>query len=189
MIEMSMKKPAGLILAFALIAAAGAGAQQITRIAVVDLQKIIMSFPQEGQSYKDFELKKAQIQAEIDRFVDEVKKLQAQKVEADKVGDKASSQRLQAEITQKTDFLKDYVRTKQAELDADAKQLSAASDFSQRVYKQIQQIAEAEGYSLVLNLKSADSVMSSVLWYSTQIDITDEVIRALAPPAPAAATP
>lgn len=182
---MKMNTIRALALAVGLMAAGGAGAQQITRIAVVDLQKVIMAYSQEGQAFKDFELKKAQIQAEIERLVDEVKKLQVQKLEADKVGDRQTAQKLQAEINQKTDFVKDYVRVKQAELDADAQQLSASSDFVQRVYRQIQQISEAEGYSLVLNLKSADSVMSSVVWYSTQIDITEEVIRALAPPAPA----
>lgn len=177
-----------LALAAALLVAAGgaAQAQQITRIAVIDLQKVIMAYSKDSQAFKDFELRKAQIQAEIDRMADEVKKLQAQKLDADKAGDKQKSLKIESDIYQKTQYLKDYVRAKQAELDAQAQSLSSSSEFVQLVYRQIQQIAEAEGYSLVLNLKSADSVMSAVLWYSSMIDITEEVIQSIAQKAPTA---
>ena len=82
--------------------------------------------------------------------------------------------------------LTDFVNVKQAELDEMAKRLGETDAFSQGLYKQIQNVAETEGYSLVLNLKSGDSVMNSVLWYSPMIDITADVIAALTgkPPAP-----
>lgn len=168
-----------LALAFLAGAVASAPAQQITRIAVIDLQKVILAYSKDGQAYKDFELRKAQIQADIDRQADAIRKLQAQKLEADKAGDKQSSLKIETDLYQKTEYLRDFVRAKQAELDDQAKKLASSSDFVQLVYKQIQQIAENEGYSLVLNLKSADSVMSAVVWYSSMIDITDEVIQAL----------
>ncbi len=168
-----------IALAFALGAAAVAGAQQITRIAVVDLQKIIMSYAKDGAGLREFEAKKAQIQTEIDRMGEEIKKLQAQKVEAERAGDKQSALRFESELYRKTEFLKEYVRTKQAELDDQAKKLGASNQFVQQVYTQIQSIAETEGFSLVINLKSADSVVSAVVWYSPMIDITDKVIQAL----------
>jgi outer membrane protein len=166
-------------LALALASAVPAMAQQITRIAVVDLGRVIMTYSRDGAALKDFELRKAQIQSEIDRLGEELRKLQAQKLEADRVSDKAASLRLDGEIYRRTEYLKDFVRTKQAELDDQAKKVAASSQFVQTVFKQIQQICETEGFSLVLNLKSADSVMSSVVWYSPMIDITDKVIQAL----------
>lgn len=158
---------------------ASAWAQQITRIAVVDLNRIIMSYSKDAQAMKDFETRKSQIQSEIDRMSEEIKKLQAQKVDADKASDKPLSSRLDSDIGKKTAILKDYIRSMQAELDDQAKKIASASPFVQEMYRQIQMIAETEGYSLVLNLKAADSVMSSVLWYSPMIDITDKVIQAL----------
>jgi Skp family chaperone for outer membrane proteins len=71
------------------------------------------------------------------------------------------------------------VSAKQADLDEEAKHLASSDAFSQDLYKQIQNIAETEGYSLVLNLKASDSVMSAVLWYSPMIDITSSIIQAL----------
>lgn len=154
--------------------------QQITRVAVVDFNKIIASRSQDGSAFREFELKKSQIQAEIDRRRDEILRLLSQKVEADKLGDLKSSQRLKDEIDAKTRQLSEYATVKQAELDAEAKSLASSDAFVQSLYKQVQAVAEAEGYSLVLNLRSADSVMESVFWYSPMIDITEKVIEALA---------
>jgi outer membrane protein len=165
----------------AAFAIAGAAAQQFTRIAVVDLQKIIMAYSKDSGAFREFELKKTQIQVEIDKMGTEIKQLQAQKIAADKAGDKQSSQKLDAEIGAKLATYKEYVRTKQAELDAEAKNLSSSNQFYGTVYDKIHVLAESEGYSIVLNLQSADTVMSSVIWYSPMIDITDEVIQALAP--------
>ncbi len=167
------------ILAVLLSVAGLVHAQQITRIAVVDLNRVIAAYSKDAGPYRDFELKKSQIQTEIDRMGEEIKRLQSQKVDAEKGGDRQGALRIDADIYKKTEFLKDYVRTKQSELEDQARKLTASSPFVQSVYKMIQQIAETEGYSLVLNLKSSDSVMSSVLWYSPMIDITDKVIQIL----------
>ena len=102
-----------------------------------------------------------------------------QKADADKAGDKAASLKLRDDIDAKTKALTDFVSAKQVELDNQAKKLATTDAFSKDLYKQIQNVAETEGYSLVINLKSSDSVMNSVLWYSPTIDITADVIEAL----------
>ena len=68
--------------------------------------------------------------------------------------------------------------------DDQAKKLASTDAFSQDLYKQIQNYAETNGFSLVLNLKSSDTVMNAVLWYSPMIDITSDVIQALTGKAP-----
>jgi outer membrane protein len=157
----------------------GANAQQITRIAVVDLGKVMLSYSKDSTALRDYEAKKAQIQQDIDRMAEEIRTLQSLKSEADKARDTQASARIDSEISKKTDVLRNYVRVKQDELDRDAARLNSGNGFVQLVYQRIQLIAETEGYALVLNLKSADSVMSSVLWYSPMIDITDKVIAGL----------
>jgi len=161
------------------VLSSAAHAQQITRIAIVDLGRVIETYAKDSQAFKDFEQKKSQIQTEIDRMSNEIKQLQSQKLQADQAGDSQTSLRLDSDIYKKTEFLKEYVRVKQAELDDQSRKLAASNEFVQDVYKQIQAIAESDGYSMVLNLKSSDSVMNSVIWYSPMIDITDKVIAAL----------
>ncbi len=157
----------------------GLSAQQITRIAVVDLQKVLLAYSTNSAALRDYEAKKAGIQQQIDSQAADIKTLQAQKADADKAMDTASSQRLDAEIAKRTDALRSFVRSKQAELEKDAAALNSTDAFAQLVYQKIQNVAETEGYSLVVNLRSTDSVMNAVLWYSPMIDITDKVITAL----------
>jgi outer membrane protein len=161
------------------LAAVLCSAQQITRIAVVDLSKVISAYSRDAQAVKDFELKKSQVQSDVDRMTAELRQLMSQRADADKAGDKAASLKLRDDIDKKTKALTDFVSAKQAELDDQAKKLATTDAFSQDLYKQIQNVAETEGYSLVINLKSSDSVMNAVLWYSPMIDITDDVIQAL----------
>lgn len=172
-------RKARLVLALALALAAGAFGQQITRVAVMDLNRVLASRAKDATSLRDFELKKANIQAEIDRRKDEIVRLLAQKVEADKLQDAKASSQLRADIEAKTRQLSEYATVKQRELDAEAKSLTSNDAFVQALYKQVQAIAEADGYSLVLNTRSADTVMESVFWYSQMIDITDKVIQSL----------
>lgn len=163
-----------------LAAAAGfAFGQQVTRIAVVDLSRVISACSQDSQSVKEFERKKSQVQTDIDKMSGEIMRIMSLKADADKAGDKAASQKYREDIDRRTKSLQDFVNAKQAELDEEAKKLASNDAFSQRLYKQIQNIAETEGYSLVINLKSSDSVMNAVLWYSPMIDITSSVIQAL----------
>jgi outer membrane protein len=155
-----------------------AGAQQITRVAVLDLPKVVASFPQETAPLKQFEEKKAEIQAEADRQAAAIRSLQAQKQSAEQVGQWASAGILDAEIADRTQALKDYVRDRQAELELMAKVLGTGATFLQRLNQTIRQVAEAEGYSVVLNLKP-ESGTSQVLWYSGAVDLTDKVIQAV----------
>lgn len=179
-----MAAPIGL-LALALAAGpATVSGQQITRIAVVDLSKVIAAYSKDSQAVKDFEKRKSQVQTDIDSMSAEIMRLMSQKADADKAGDKASSLRLRDEIDKRTKSLTDFVSAKQVELDDQAKKLATTDLFTQGLYKQIQNVAETEGYSLVINLKSSDSVMNSVLWYSPMIDITADVIQALTGTAP-----
>ncbi|HRY55047.1 MAG TPA: OmpH family outer membrane protein [Spirochaetia bacterium] len=171
-------------LAAAAALAASAFGQQITRVAVMDFNRILASRSGDASSLRDFELKKSLIQAEIDKRKDEIMRLLAQKVEADKAGDAKSSAQLRSDIESRTKQLSEFAQVKQRELDAEAKTLVSRDAFAQNLYRQVQAIAESEGYSLVLNVRSADSVMEAVFWYSQMIDITDKVIQALAPKSP-----
>jgi Skp family chaperone for outer membrane proteins len=165
--------------AAALAISAAAYSQQITRIAVVDLPRIIMAYSSESKEVKAFEQKKALVQADIDRMSAEITRLMGQKADADKAGDKVQSASLRSEIEEKARNLNGFVSAKQAELDEEASRLASSNEFTQDLYRQIQTVAEMKGFSLVLNLKSRDSVMNSVLWYSPMIDITGDVIQAL----------
>jgi outer membrane protein len=166
------------VLALAALAQAGFS-QQITRIAVVDVSKVISAYSKDSQGVKEFELRKSQIQTDIDKMQADIMKLMAQRADANKVGDKAQSLKLGDDIDKKRKTLVDFVADRQAELDDMARKLAATDAFSQDLYKKIQSYAETNGFSIVLNLKSSDAVMNAVIWYSPMIDITADIIQEL----------
>ncbi|MEI6875755.1 MAG: OmpH family outer membrane protein [Spirochaetota bacterium] len=176
---MQAKLKTAILISLVFLLGPGLFGQQITRIAVVDLGKVIVGYSRDSSALRDYEAKKTQIQQEINGMAEEIKALQSQKADAEKSRDAPASTRLEGEIAKKTDTLRAYVRAKQDELDREASKLNSSNAFVQLIYQKIQLVAETEGYSLVLNLKSADAVMSAVLWYSPMIDITDKVIASL----------
>ena len=57
---------------------------------------------------------------------------------------------------------------------------SSNTSFIQKLNGMIAQVAEAEGFSLVLNLKPQDPSAAVVLWNSPSVDLTDKIIQAMA---------
>lgn len=168
-----------LFFAFFAIAALPVVSQQITRVAVLDMARVLSAFPSDSAALKNFETKKAEIQAEVDKKAAAIKDIQARKADADASGDLNQSNLLSLELARKTADLKDYLTARQNELDLLAKALSSSASFVQKLSATISQVAETEGYSLVLNLKPQDKNANIVLWNSPSIDITDKVIQAL----------
>lgn len=168
-----------LTLALAFFAATGAGAQQITRVAVLDLARVLAAFPQETLALKNFETRKAEVQAAVDRASAEIKSLAAQKAQALSANWPDEAARLDSEIATKTAALKEYATARQNELDLLSKALSSPASFLQKLNSTIASVAEAEGYSLVLNLKPQEQNSNIVLWNSPSVDLTDKVIQSL----------
>jgi len=164
---------------FLLLALYPVVSQQITRVAVLDMARVLAAFPKDTLALKDFETRKAEIQAEVDKEAAAIKGLQARKAAADTEGQSAESEVLATEIAARTYVLKEYLSARQNELDLLAKALSSSASFVQKLGMTIAQVAEAEGYSLVLNLKPQDQNANIVLWNSSSIDITDKVILAI----------
>ena len=170
---------AACIAAFFLLVAQPLASQQITRVSVVDLARILAAFPKDTAALRNFETKKSEVQTEVDRRAAEIRALQAKKSEAEASGDNATNVAIESELARKTADLKQYAAARQNELDLLAKALSTGASFLQSLSATIAQVAESEGYSLVLNLKPQDQNANIVLWNSASVDITDKVIQAL----------
>lgn len=151
-------------------------AQQITRIAVIDLQKVYLTYYKDSQAVRNFEDEKIRIQEEITRLSTEILTLEAQRLELEKAGNYEQAQAMAAQLVRKIQFLADYKRIKQNEIDEKGRNLAETNTFVQTLYRTIQTVAESEGYSVVLSSRNNDVV---VVWFSPMIDITDKVIQSL----------
>jgi len=150
-------------------------AQQLTRFAVVDLPRVYMAFMSESRAVRDFEERSARVQAEIDRMTTEINNLNVSRANAQAQGNIEQALRYEADANRRTDILKEYYKTKTAELDSIKKSLTQSGAFLEQVYDEIRYVAESEGYSMVLNLKENNGIV----WYNPTVDITDKIIKNL----------
>ncbi|MGI5172545.1 OmpH family outer membrane protein [Treponema sp. OMZ 840] len=150
-------------------------AQQITNVGVVDIGRVYTTYFRESSAVRNYDTKKAEFQAEIDKRTAELKSLQDKKVEYEKARNETAVLRIESEINKKTEYLEAYASSKNMELEKLRKNLSTSNSFYQQLYKVIRHIAESEGYTIILSLQQANAV----LWYSPTVDITEKVIAEL----------
>jgi outer membrane protein len=146
--------------------------QQLTRFAVIDLPKVYAAFFRESRPVRELEERSAAVQAEIDKMTKEIQELRSRRIDLVNRGDQNGALRLENEIYNKQEFLKEYYTVKTAELEDQRRKLAQSDSFLEQVHNEIRSIAESEGYTLVLPIKEA-------IWYSPTVDITDKVIQNL----------
>ncbi|MCR5401720.1 MAG: OmpH family outer membrane protein [Treponema sp.] len=150
-------------------------AQQITKFGVVDTAKVYNAYFRNSAPVRNYEKKRSEFQAEINKQTEELQRLQSRKVEYEKAGNEIQAQKIQAEITKKTDFLTEYTNAKNVELNSMQKSLETSDAFYQKLYNTLARIAEGGGYSMILSLQQENAI----LWYSSSVDITEQVISEL----------
>ena len=172
-----MKKRFFALIGVLFFMAAGSGlyAQQITKFGVVDTAKVYNAYFRNSAPVRNYEKKKAEFQEEINKYTDELQKLQLKKLEYEKADNDAQAQRVQAEISKKSEFLVEYTNAKNIELESIQKSLQSSDAFYIKLYESLAKIAESGGYSMILSLQQANAI----LWYSSSVDITEQVIADL----------
>ena len=168
-----MKKIIGFILV--LMFGSTVFAQQITKFGVVDTAKVYNAYFRNSAPVRNYDRKKSEFQQEINKYTDELQKLQSKKVEYEKNGNDALVLKTDAEITKKKDFLIEYTNAKNAELESMQKTLQGSDAFYNKLYDTLSKVAEAGGYSMILSLQQSNSI----LWYSNSVDVTEQVIAEL----------
>lgn len=164
-----------ICIAASAVLSAGVFAQQITKFGVVDTGRVYNAYFRNSAPVRNYEQKKAEFQDEINRRTDELRQLQQKKLDYQKNGDDASALRVESDITKKSEFLNEYTNAKNVELESIQKSLQSSDAFYKKLYATLSKIAENGGYSMILSLQQANAI----LWYSTSVDITEQVISEL----------
>lgn len=164
-----------LIAALLLLFLSNVGADQITKIAVVDYNRILSNYYGESQEVREIAQFEDEIRQQIIILDSEVKELENQLLEARQDGDQREILDLEAAIEDKKNFLVDYIRVKRAQLEEMKRRLESELSVVDEILVAIQYVAESNGFSMVLRKDDP-----TVLWYSFDIDITDDVLNHLA---------
>lgn len=157
------------------LSCSGAFAQQITKFGVVDTARVYQSYYKDSAPVRNYESKKEEFQNEINKIVSELQGLHDKKLEYQRSGNETQAQKIESQIIKKTEYLNEYTNAKNLELESLKKSLTENDDFYKKLYDTLARIAESGGYSMILSLQQANAI----LWYSSSVDITDQVISRL----------
>jgi len=148
----------------------------ITKVAVVDVNRVIQTFVGTLDEAKTYAEKRDRVQAEINRLTKELQELNIKLNEAIKEDDKNLIHDLEKQFDAKKQSVQLYISTSQADLDKDLERVvSNNSAFMTRLNSALKYVAESDGYSLVLNKQET----AGILWSSPSVDITNKVIERL----------
>jgi len=148
-------------------------AQQLTRIAVVDMPKVYTAYFKDSRAVRQFEEKSAKVQSDIDKISKEIQDLKSRHADALLRDDQSEVLRLDNLIYRRSEYLREFFQTRTAQLENEKKILMQSGSFLDQVYDEIRYIAESEGYSMVIEKNS------NIIWFSNTIDITDKLITNL----------
>jgi len=157
-----------------LLAAFPVFGEQLTTVGIVDVTKVSTAFFRDSQAVRELEDLTNRLQREIDGITAEINQLKDRKLQAENAGNEAQALRLDEEIYNKTNYLKDFFRVRNAQLQERRNRLAESSTFLAQLQQAISFVAEDQGYNVIL--KSSDP---NLLWWSHQVDITDRVIARL----------
>ena len=172
-----MKRYFKILISLAVFAFASlpAFSQQITKFGVVDTSKVYQAYFRNSAPVRNYEKKQAEFQEEINKQVEQIKKLQQKKLDYTNSGNDAQAMKTEAEITKKTEYLTEYTNAKNVELESMQKTLQNSDEFYKKLYNTLAKIAESGSYSMILSLQESNAI----LWYSSSVDITNQVIQEL----------
>ncbi len=157
------------------LAATDATAKQIPRVGIVDLQRVTTTYFRESAALRSFEDERDRVQRERTRLEAEIFDLEARKVAAEQADNNAQALRIDEQLFDKRQHLRNYLTVKNRQLAEMVSRLAESDEFLTEMTTAIEFVAESEGYSIILN-KDNDLF----LFFVPEVDITDLVIAELA---------
>jgi len=149
-------------------------AEQITKVAVLDYTRILSAFYADSAEARRIDEMKTVFAQEVRRLQDEIQDLEERKLDAENRGDSRSALDLDSTIQDKKQYYQEYVRVRGNQIQQASVNLGSSNELAREILKEIQYIAESNGYSIVLKRSDPD-----LLWWSYEVDITDLVLQRL----------
>ena len=166
--------PSALIFSALLLCSLEIGAERITKVAVLDYTRILSSFYSDSAEARRIDQMKQDFADEVRMLQEEIQSLEEEKLDASDRGNSRESLDFDAQIQEKKQYYRDYIRVRGNQIRNAAANLSSSNALAQEILSAIEYVAEVHGYSLVLKRSAED-----LLWWDYQIDITEPVLERL----------
>jgi outer membrane protein len=157
----------------ALFAAAIAGAQgpPPTKVGVIQVQAALTGTKDGQKAVAEFQSKMAPKQKEMERKHNEIQELQDKLSKGGNAMAQSAKDELARSIDQKTKSYNRDMEDAQAELQQEERKM--LEELSGKMQVVIEKYAQANGYTLLLDVSNQNT---NVIWISTAIDVTKDVI-------------
>jgi outer membrane protein len=166
-----------LVLLFLIISGMPLFADQITKVGILDIEKVYSIYFRESKAVKELQQLRADVLREINKIDEEVLLLESQKLDAESRGDGQAALRLDREVFEKQQYRDDYRRIKMDQIRKRSETLYQSDEFLEELLQAIEFVAESKGFSLVLN--SSGQFSQFFFFYTKEVDITELVVQEL----------
>ena len=151
--------------------------QNLTRVAVVDLNRILGHFNYNSRNQRHENNRQA-AQTEINQQAAEIQELHEIREEAADQSNYEEVSRLDEEIADKTENLRNYAVEKNAELEIEKRALDDIfTNLTERMRTATRRYAIDEGIHIIL-----ERGVSGVIFHSGSVDITEQIIQIMSMP-------
>ncbi|MFP4066123.1 MAG: OmpH family outer membrane protein [Spirochaetaceae bacterium] len=155
------------------LTAGALGAEQLTTVAVVDIQQIYNSFYRDSRGVRELEDLRREYQQEIDEEVEELDTLRDRLARAEEQENESRVETLESQVERQRRYVEDLTSRRRRQLQERREEL-VSDDFVDRLQNAIRHVAEDEGYTVVLR-----SDQEGLQWWSSEVDISDQVLDRL----------
>jgi outer membrane protein len=170
----TMARRAVLSLIVILAISGAAYGEQITKVGVVDMTKVVNAFYTKSQAVKELMDYWTETDTQLGKMSREIAELESLQAKAKNEKDDRTALDFEKKIAEKKESQRDYYRYRKMEYDKKFETVTKSSAFYNEILKIIEYIAVRDSFSLIL--KTTDP---SIMYYSKDVDITQDVIAYL----------
>lgn len=150
------------------------GANDLTKIGVVDINEVYTRFIKESADARKFDVFKRSIEEEISKRKIEIDQIDKKLIEARDDDNEDLVAELESDLQIRKINLQEYSRYKNKELNARISSDATKEDFSRSLQDAIREVGLQNGYSIIMQSKDPN-----IIWYHKDIDVTELVIQNL----------
>ena len=165
---------AALVILAAFVAPLAQAQQEITKVGVVDTSRIYSVYFQDSKALRDLAAFRQSILEESRRLSDDITAIRDAKVNAERDGRKDEALRLESQILEKENFLREYQRVKNLEYRSRQSKVELESSFLGELADAIAYVAVSDGFSMIMEKQNP-----IFLYFTSESDITERVLQHL----------
>ena len=148
--------------------------QQIVRIGVLDYSRVISSLSSaDSRGLQEIERLQKNYEDGLNKIRTEISDLEERRLNFIANGDDTNALRVEEQIRKRREYMNEYSRVNLQRIE-ERKRRVISPEFLAQILKEIEFVAESEGYSMVFNSRDPN-----LIWWSHSVDITELVIRRL----------